>query len=673
MVATSAPGIKIDGLMASFRRTALWTVSTSALLWLALTGAGLAFMAGHDNAIASDILRENRWDIASVYGRILAGYLLSGLVAAAVLHPFVRGGKAAFATLGLYVLGFVYVLTNETHLLYGPTQRIYCGVHDAIPAWIRDLYRPWLLVAGFGLLAAAALVRWTRRIPLRFRAGGALLACGAFAWNLLPPSIPPAQGTCVLLVASDSLRADHLSCNGYPRQTSPHIDALAARGTNFGNCLVPTASTHESWISILTATEPRVHGLRHMFPSREEVERLEREQVFLPALLRGRGYATSAVGGWCGTTFQLFDAGFDHVDVSNAQNDRALIAEAAFTNHLVAAAFLDNPAGRLLVPELDGVSFTRSAAAISRRARREIDRMAASGKPFFLTVVFHTTHLPYSSTWPYYALFSDPAYRGRNRYRIDFRIDDMIKRGFSHDLTAEERQHIVDLYDGCVAEFDAQVGDLVAHLRARGLLDRTIVGVLGDHGDDLYEPGCTLGHGVTLFGGDHANHIPAVFAGPGVPRRHVDALVRSFDLAPTWMRWLGMEAPARWQGVDLSGEVPPLTALLETSFLLYRQPVPDLRPGEHVKEFPRFDRAVHVDRSFGGNLVLDPALRERLIETKCFAVREGPWKLIRVPGEAGPIDRLYNLDEDPHGTRDLATTRKAEYERLLGLLPPEAR
>ena len=44
--------------------------------------------------------------------------------------------------------------------------------------------------------------------------------------------------------------------------------------------------------------------------------------------------------------------------------------------------------------------------------------------------------------------------------------------------------------------------------------------------------------GVTLFGGDQANRVPAVFAGPGVSQRNVKKIVRSYDLAPTWARWL---------------------------------------------------------------------------------------------------------------------------------------
>jgi arylsulfatase A-like enzyme len=410
-----------------------------------------------------------------------------------------------------------------------------------------------------------------------------------------------------------------------------------------------------------------------MYPSREKVRRIEAGLDFAPRLLQEKGYRTAVIGGWCGNTFSIFDAGFEHVDVSDCQNHRALIAEAAFTNHIPAAGFLDNPLGRLLVPELKRVSFTRSSAVLTGRARDFLEEAARDGRPFFLAVVYNTTHLPYSAVYPYDRTFTDPGYRGRNRYRIDFKVDDMIQRGFDHDLTPEEMRHVVALYDGCVLELDAQVGELVAALKELGLSERTIVGVWGDHGDDLYEHGTTLGHGVTLFGGDQANHPPAIFKGPGVPKRRVDDLVRSIDLAPTWFEWLGLARPRGWQGVDLSGEIPPLWALLETSYLLYRQPVPDLRPGEKVQGFPKtMDRATFFDPDFDFNQVLREEFEDDLVATKCFAVREGSWKLIRVPGEDGPIYRLFDLASDPQCRRDVAAEQPEVFARLRARLPEQA-
>ena len=88
--------------------------------------------------------------------------------------------------------------------------------------------------------------------------------------------------------------------------------------------------------------------------------------------------------------------------------------------------------------------------------------------------------------------------------------------------------------------------------------------------------------------------------------------------------------------MDLSGDVPPLTALLETSYLLYRQPVPDLKPGETVKDFPKFDKATYFDPEFDHNLVLRKDLAQMVIDTKCFAVREKRPEVDFGAGREGP-------------------------------------
>ncbi len=664
--------------MGSFRRTLSWVLGTAVGLFLLLSGAGYFFLTSHHNEHAQTILRDHAGAIVSAYLRIGAVYVFAGLAAAFVLHPFVRSWKAALATLGIAFLGLLFTLTSDTHLLYGPVQTIYCAVHDMVPAFLRNLYQPWLIPAGLGAWSVWSLHRWTRRFSAKAKGTAtAVLVVAGVPLVFFPRGVvekkfvgPPN----FVLIATDSLRADHIHANGYKRETTPHIDALAKRGTNFSRLLVPTASTHESWISMLSSTEPRQNGLRHMFPSRAQVESIRKAQTFLPQVLTEEGYETGVIGGWCGTTFRLLDAGYQHIDVSQTQNHLALIAEAAFTNHLLVVPLLDNPVGRWLVPELERVSFTRSTAGITKKGRRFLRDMRGGHKPFMLTLIYHMTHLPYSASHPHYLRYTDPDYRGDNRYRINFAIDEMIQKGFEHSLSDEDKQHIINLYDGCVFEFDAQVGAIVAELKELGLLENTIVGVWADHGDDLYEHGTTLGHGVSLFGGDQANQVPAVFAGPGVPNRRVDTITRSIDLAPTWLSWLGIDdRPATWTGVDLSGDVPPLTALLETSYLLYRQPVPDLKPGEKVKDFPKFDRATYFDPEFDHNLVLRADLAQMVIDTKCFAARENDLKLISVPGESGRIFRLFDLARDPECRRDLTASRPDDVARLKKMLPEHAR
>jgi len=341
----------------SLRSTLCWAAGTAAAIYLVITGFGVRFLINSlvsrsDNDLAQDIFTNHRGAILSIYARIGLGYLLAGVLAGLVVHPFARGRRAAPAVLLLAILGLVHTLTNQTHFLYGPVQWMYSWVRDRIPAPVRVLYEPWMIEALFALLLVASLWRWSRHVPRRVKLAALCVPAvwlGIEFWPAAHAARPPGPPSFLFLV-SDSLRADHISCNGYARETSPHIDALAAEGTDFANLLVPTASTHESWVAMLSSTEPRANGLRHMYPSREKVRKLEQGVDFAPRLLREKGYETAVIGGWCGNTFSIIDVGFEHVDVSDCQNHRALIAEAAFTNHVPAAGFLDNPAGRLLVP-----------------------------------------------------------------------------------------------------------------------------------------------------------------------------------------------------------------------------------------------------------------------------------------------------------------------------------
>lgn len=105
---------------------------------------------------------------------------------------------------------------------------------------------------------------------------------------------------------------------------------------------------------------------------------------------------------------------------------------------------------------------------------------------------------------------------------------------------------------------------------------------------------------------------------------------------------------------------------------MYRTPPPDLRPGEVVKPFPKMDAATFWDPDFDYNPVLREDLEDDLLATKCYAVREGTWKLIRVPGVHGPIYRLFDLSKDPQCRRDVAAAEPETFARLSARLPEQA-
>jgi arylsulfatase A-like enzyme/tetratricopeptide (TPR) repeat protein len=124
---------------------------------------------------------------------------------------------------------------------------------------------------------------------------------------------------------------------------------------------------------------------------------------------------------------------------------------------------------------------------------------------------------------------------------------------------------MIGAYDAEVATADIQVGRLIDHLATSGRLDRTVVVVLGDHGESLGEHGEEQ-HGFFVY--DATVRIPLIVAGPGVPSRVIGDQVRIVDVMPTLLEMLGVETPKSVQGRSLlplaRGERLDLVALSET-------------------------------------------------------------------------------------------------------------
>ena len=107
------------------------------------------------------------------------------------------------------------------------------------------------------------------------------------------------------------------------------------------------------------------------------------------------------------------------------------------------------------------------------------------------------------------------------------------------DVTPEDWNHIKALYDGEIAFTDRAIGDLVAGLRERGLLGKTLVVLTGDHGEEFFEHQ-GFGHGHSLFG--EVIRVPLLFSCPGaVPKGgRVNRQVRTIDIMPTVLDLLGV-------------------------------------------------------------------------------------------------------------------------------------
>jgi len=542
---------------------------------------------------------------------------------------------------------------------------------------------PWVVVvvvAGYYLLALRNWMVGPRRGPQRV--AGALAVVGGVLTVGMVVFSPGARGSHgkpdvaggpqkkmnVLIIASDSLRGDRLSCNGYFREVSPNIDRLAAKSTNFTKCFTPIGSTLESMVGMLTSEYPHTHGFRQMFPSKELVEKVNREASTLPTVLGKAGYDTAVMGDWCAAIFNLTPLGFEEVQVSDFDNFKIWMSQAVYMHHFVIPLFFDNEFGYWLFPELQSFAFFLKPEVVTERVVKKLE--AQGEDPFFWTVFYSCNHLNYHSPDPYYKMWADPDYKGKHKYMVSLNPDNFAANtDIGKEYAGMDRadvEQIRALYDGCTTQFDDCVGRIVATLEETGQLENTIIIITSDHGDDQFEPGVSFCHGITFSGGDQGNHIPFVLYVPGREGKKVDRIVRNIDYAPTILDLLEMPAEPKFEGVSLKPYVEEEAADLglayfgETSYLFFNRQI----PGESPLEVPALQDTTHVDEDFDFHIVLQDKFQEAVVKTKERCLRTEEFKLVYTPGQEAPIHRLYHLASDPHCERDVKGEHPAVYRAM---------
>jgi len=303
-----------------------------------------------------------------------------------------------------------------------------------------------------------------------------------------------------LLISADTLRADHLGANGYVRDTTPSMDAVAARGVNFTRAYSHAPNTAPSHTSILTSLYPSVHGVF------EHGQEPDPNLVTLPEALQGAGYATGAFTQLNGRTFA---PGFD-------------------TWHFIKSQLESNKG----LTDLDVLT----------------DWVGERTKPWFAFLHSYDVHLPYAPEPEYLEMWA-PDYDGPLPNNVSRKTVNRVNSG---DIETDERdlQFILDVYDAELRRLDDIYGRLFAKLEEMGELDDTIVVFLADHGEEFGEHGLYGRHTYALH--EELLRVPLVIAGPGVPEGMViDAPVRMVDVAPTILDFAGVEYPQHFMGESL--------------------------------------------------------------------------------------------------------------------------
>jgi arylsulfatase A-like enzyme/cytochrome c-type biogenesis protein CcmH/NrfG len=372
----------------------------------------------------------------------------------------------------------------------------------------------------------------------------------------------PSPGMNVLILTLDTTRADRLGCYGFDGAVTPNLDRFAAeRAVRFEHAMTPIPITLPSHTSIMTGTYPVWHGIHD-----NDGFFLDDGVTTLAEILVEQGFSTGAVIASFPLDSQFnLDQGFETYNDNYRQD---------WTQSEIEAR----------TPLSFGFE-ERRANRVNTAAFRWLDEHADDR--FFLWMHYFDPHQSYDPPPPYDTM-------------LPFR------------------------YDGEIAFVDENFGMLMDYLREHDLADRTIIVVVGDHGEGLGDHGEPT-HASYVY--DPTMRVPLLISVPADGFAHgavAPAQVRTIDIAPTILDLLGLPAHPDMQGESL---VPVLQ---------------DPSSGEHL-----------------------PALLECLFPQYHFnwaplrALRTGQWKYV-----LAPRPELYDLEADPAETFNVITSQPEVAARL---------
>ncbi len=405
----------------------------------------------------------------------------------------------------------------------------------------------------------------------------------------------------LILISIDTLRADRPGAYGYPRPTSPSIDALARRGARFDVAIAESNWTLPSHVSLFTGLPPFEHGVDR------PALRLAAHVPTLPEILQQQGFRTLGVTGGAFLSRRYgFERGFDFF------RDEALSFEDAL----------------------------RVAA----------DRIGAipDEERFFAFVHTYDVHCPY-----------DPPEEYTRRFKTEGAewIETRGRCGSPHfneiELTQGQRTFLSDRYDAGIRHADDLLGQFLNGLEASRRLADTLVVLVSDHGEELSEHG-RIGHQETVY--IESLRIPWIIVGSGVKPTTISRPVGLADVLPTVLALLGVEDATRHPRLlsELRGEGAPVEAEPQMSLNTWKGTLVSVVDGDYhavykkkAQEYELFDWRVDPGEQLnlaGRDPARDLELQNRMIGPVLMRRQPGraAFEAIELPSQ-GDIERLRAL------------------------------
>lgn len=473
----------------------------------------------------------------------------------------------------------------------------------------------------------------------------------------------------VLFIAVDDLKP-LLGCYDVPRVVSPHIDALAARGTVFLNAQCQQAVCGPSRASLLTGLRP---DTTRVWDLKTQLRDTLPDVVTLPQHFKNNGYESVGIGkifdprsvdgrntmdrvSWSRPYVRASSPSHDTLGYRNPETVARIEVGLAHTRAEGIDGWRETQAAIGHKPPTDSADVPDDAyddGAVAAAGVRLIEELAAGDAPFFLAVGFKKPHLPFCAPRRYWDLYDTDAFELASPARLPdgapvFHFQDSmeLRGGYTGipagPLPAALQRELIHGYHACVSYVDAQVGRLIDGLAAAGVAENTVVVLWGDHGWHLGDHGMWCKH--TNY--EQATRVPLIIVAPRQQRAggRMTAPVEFIDVFPTLCELTHLQPPPDLEGQSLAAALDDPTATIK--------PVA-------VSQYPR-------QRPAG--------------ELMGYAFRTGRYRFIQwfpfdraspnASGGRNPVaTELYDYETDPAESRNLADdtgyrTTVAEMNRL---------
>ncbi len=301
----------------------------------------------------------------------------------------------------------------------------------------------------------------------------------------------------IILISVDTLRADHLSCYGYPIPTSPAIDSLASDSLLFRTCFTLTPLTTPAMSTILTALPPYKHGAK-----RNGLSIYNRIKT-LPYHLKNKGYYSAAF-------------------ISNWPLRKKL---SRLHRHFDGYHEVFTKKRWLGIMQPEGKAETVTERAIKWLTKHRTDR-------FFLWIHYTEPHAPYIKQKGFLHSGYKP---DSNIYPTGTRLKKVVK------------------YDSEISYTDFYIGKVLDTLRQYKLYTSALIVFVSDHGESFGEHNY-FKHGRRLY--NSTLHVPLIIKRPNEP--DPGAVIKSpvclLDIMPTILTYLDIDRPKEIEGIDLFSE-----------------------------------------------------------------------------------------------------------------------